>query len=91
VSKKRLDTTAIVNELEHSSFFRSPQQGEPQQPASEKASITASALASPPTTDPIETIRKSVKQIGKEVSFVRLTPDEKRQLKDIVYTYQRRA
>lgn len=36
----------------------------------------------------IEAIRKSVRHIGKEVSFVRLTPEEKRQLVDITYTYK---
>jgi hypothetical protein len=41
--------------------------------------------------DLIETIRKTVKVPGKEVSFVRLTPGEKGQLTDIVYTYKRRG
>jgi len=36
----------------------------------------------------VEAIRKTVKQIGKEVSFVRLLPEEKRQLADIAYTYK---
>ena len=37
----------------------------------------------------IETIRKTVKKVGREVSFVRLSPEEKNQLTDIVYTYKR--
>ena len=37
----------------------------------------------------IASIRKAVKVLGKEVSFVRMTPIEKRQLADIVYTYKR--
>jgi hypothetical protein len=36
----------------------------------------------------VETIRKAVRHVGKEVSFVRLTPEEKRQLADIAYTYK---
>lgn len=36
----------------------------------------------------IEGIRRRVRQIGKEVSFVRLTPEEKRQLTDIAYQYK---
>lgn len=36
----------------------------------------------------IEVIRKSVRHAGKEVSFVRLTPEEKRQLADIAYAYK---
>jgi hypothetical protein len=39
----------------------------------------------------IESLRKSVKGVGKEVSFVRLTPEEKAQLFDIVYTYKRQG
>ncbi len=36
----------------------------------------------------IETIRKTVKQIGKETTFIRLTPEEKKQLREIDYTYK---
>lgn len=39
----------------------------------------------------IEKIRKAVKQIGKEVTFVRLTPDEKARLSDVAYTYKRQG
>lgn len=107
MAKKQLNTTGIVNELEHSSFFSKPAPAPsqpspipspalstpfqehvipPSKPASKKASTLASIA-----TDFIEAVRKSVKQIGKEVSFVRLTPEEKRQLKDIAYTYQRQG
>ncbi len=41
--------------------------------------------------DVVETIRKAVKTPGKEVSFVRLTAEEKAQLADIVYTYKRQG
>lgn len=37
----------------------------------------------------IETIRKAVKQLGKEATFSRLTEDEKRSLGEVVYTYKR--
>ncbi len=43
------------------------------------------------STDIIQTIRKAVKTPGKEVSFVRLTAEEKGQLADIVYTYKRQG
>ncbi len=39
----------------------------------------------------IEKIRKSVKSVGREILYVRLTPDEKNQLVDIVYTYKRQG
>lgn len=41
--------------------------------------------------DVIEMIRKAVKAPGKEVSFVRLTAEEKGHLADIVYTYKRQG
>lgn len=53
-------------------------------------STTANVLASYHASV-IENIRKSVKTVGKEVTFVRLTPEEKRALADIAYTYKRRG
>lgn len=49
----------------------------------------ASTLAS--TLEDIEHIRKAVKEVGREVTFVRLTREEKQQLADIVYTYKRQG
>ena len=54
------------------------------------ASNHASMLANHPDML-IETIRKTVKQIGKEITFLRLTPEEKEQLREIDYTYKRRG
>jgi hypothetical protein len=51
-------------------------------------SVSASVLASY-QLNVIESIRKVVKVPGKEVSFVRLTAEEKAHLADIVYTYKR--
>jgi hypothetical protein len=36
----------------------------------------------------IETVRKTVKVPGKEVSFTRLTPAEKDRLRDVLYTFK---
>ena len=60
---------------------------------SQSASPVASVLASSveDLRQLVEAIRKVVKVPGKEVSFVRLTQDEKDQLTDIVYTYKRRG
>jgi hypothetical protein len=52
---------------------------------SEQSDQNASVLASY-TDSTIETIRKTVKAAGKEVSFIRLTQNEKNQLADILYT-----
>jgi hypothetical protein len=54
------------------------------------ASKQASSLPSN-SAEVIERIRKVVKVPGKEVLFVRLTPEEKAQLGDIVYTYKRQG
>lgn len=58
--------------------------------ASTLASVVDSVSAS---LDPtiIDQIRKIVKVPGKEVSYVRLTPAEKGDLADIVYTYKRQG
>jgi hypothetical protein len=39
----------------------------------------------------LEKIRKTVKSLGKEVAFTRVTPEEKGKLADIVYTYKRQG
>ena len=39
----------------------------------------------------IEAIRRVVKTPGREVSFVRLTPEEKGQLAEVVYTFKRQG
>ena len=64
------------------------------QPARPRASQLASEQASTLATvsdETIDTIRRAVKVAGKEVSFVRLTAEEKAQLTDIVYTYKRQG
>jgi hypothetical protein len=53
------------------------------------ASNRASVLAS--ESDHVDAIRKVVKRPGKEVVYVRLTPEEKGQLADVVYTYKRQG
>jgi hypothetical protein len=53
------------------------------------ASNHASTLAS--KSDHVDAIRKVVKRPGKEVVYVRLTPEEKGQLADVVYTYKRQG
>ena len=58
--------------------------------ASKQASSNASTLANNQATN-VESIRKTVRRIGKEVTFVRLTPEEKAQLADIIYTYKRQG
>jgi hypothetical protein len=39
----------------------------------------------------VEAIRRVVKRPGREVSFVRLTPEEKGELAEVVYTYKRQG
>ena len=53
---------------------------------SKEASMHASLLAYK-QDDSIETIRKSVKQVGKDTVFIRLTTDEKAEIASIVYTF----
>ena len=61
---------------------------------SSEAYELASELADtalPGAADAIESIRKVVKVPGREVSFVRLSPEEKAKVVDIVYTYRRQG
>jgi hypothetical protein len=56
-----------------------------------KQAITDASTLANNHEDLIESIRKTVKHLGKEVTFIRLTPEEKSQLADIVYTYKRQG
>ena len=101
--KKRINTEAIKNELAGSVFFPQAQhepstQEQSQETttnplqASEKASNDASKHASTLADEMnLEPIHKTLKFIGKEVLYVRLTQEEKNQVADIEYTYQRQG
>ncbi len=98
--KKQLPTAMISNELSESSvFFPKPAimeqtQAEKSEQATPPASTEESQIAQEPASyhaSMIAAIRKSVRQLGKEVSFVRLTVEEKQQLADIVYTHKRQG
>ncbi|TAK28809.1 MAG: hypothetical protein EPO21_21885 [Chloroflexota bacterium] len=52
---------------------------------------TLDSMLAPYPDSLIASIRKTVKIPGREVSFVRLTAEEKGQLADIVYTYKRQG
>lgn len=58
------------------------------EPAAPKAAETAPS-PTPNQTELVETIRKNVKQLGKESAFCRFTEEEKSALGDIVYKYKR--
>lgn len=47
--------------------------------------------SSPVDTDAIEALRQIVKVPGREVSYVRLTPEEKARLADVIYTFKRQG
>lgn len=67
---------------------------EPQPPPTRaKARSHASKQASSKDDDAeaVEAIRKTVKTLGREVSFVRLTPEEKGVLAEVVYAYKRQG
>ncbi len=86
-----LEIPATVQPDTSSLLEENPQIGQPvrlaRKIAANKACTDASMLARYPE-NLIDEIRKIVKSTGKEVSFVRLTPEEKKQLVDIVYTYK---
>lgn len=55
----------------------------------DKPAITQASTLTNQDAENIERIRKVVKAIGKEVTYVRLLPEEKEKLGDIVYAYKR--
>ena len=60
--------------------------------ASNNASIDASKHASTQASEvDLKVVLKTLKLIGKEVLYVRLTQEEKSQVNDIEYTYQRQG
>ena len=65
-----------------------PVERPPSEQSSKPASVLAPAIAPP---IPIEAVRRIVKVVGREVSFCRVSPEEKAQLAEIVYTYKRRG
>ncbi len=104
MKKKQLNTTEVMNELRGQSVFFPQAEHKPnsqEQPpktvsnslqASEKASNDASKLARTLAVEMnVATIHKTLKLIGKEVLYVRLTQEEKNQVADIEYTYQRQG
>ena len=78
-------TPAPIREL-HPADVRQPARPRASRRASEQASTLAMV-----SSETIDAIRRAVKVAGKEVSFVRLTVEEKAQLADIVYTYKRQG
>lgn len=53
--------------------------------------IRSGITSSPADIDVIEEIRQIVKVPGREVSYVRLTPEEKAHLSDTIYTFKRQG
>ena len=79
------ESTVIYEEPAATSSESKPASGSSTQD-SEQASMLARYHDSS-----IEAIRKTVKQFGKESVFVRVTPEEKRRIADIAYSYKRQG
>ena len=97
---KKLDTKEVMSELSGSAYFGGKKTKSPTSPVvkktptrrvkakpKKKAIVLSSYRDSTPSN--IENIRKCVKELGKEATFLRLTEKEKRELTDIVYNYKR--
>jgi len=87
------ETMGVVGGTSSVSRPAAPQRKRANSPEGVHASVHASKHASETNqqTDRVETIRKVVKRPGKEVVYVRLTPEEKRLLADVVHQYRRRG
>ncbi len=82
---------AVTRSDEHETASKQTASDSERKHASRQASAVEARPASPHHSDVIEQIRKTVKVPGREVAFVRLTPEEKGKLADIVYTYKRQG
>ncbi len=112
MSKKKLNTSMVLNELSGQSvYFRKDSpvgktQVTDNQPEDNTDIMDGSKQppkldAMPPSNHDttvsryhdttIETVRKAVKEIGKEAATHRFTPDEKQAIADLVYTYKRQG
>lgn len=104
--KKKLNVDGVMNELKGESVFFPAQSAPPETPqppirteptlktvettSPASASVQASTQASQHDSLLAE-IRRTIKVQGKEVSYVRLTQEEKNQLADIIYSYKRQG
>jgi len=69
---------------------RSSRQSRPR-PQTAPRTVASTRGAVEAQDDVVQRIRKIVKTQGREVSFIRLTAEEKGQLADVVYTYKRQG
>jgi hypothetical protein len=68
-----------------------PAKRQPRSRARASSTTPQASDAAPDDVDVIEEIRRIVKMPGREVSYVRLTPEEKARLSDVIYTYKRQG
>jgi hypothetical protein len=112
MSKKKLNTTVVLNELSGQSVYFQKESPKEQSHSldipSKNNSDNKDGIKQPSNHEPmtprahdtmgsrvhdttIETIRKAVKQIGKEGATHRFTSKEKRDIADLIYTYKRQG
>lgn len=103
MSKKKLKTAHVLSELTNqSAFFNQETSPRSKEQHNSETELTKKKTGEPTTTPSnhetvvsryhdamVETIRKSVKEFGKEAATHRFTSDEKQKIADIVYAYKR--
>jgi hypothetical protein len=61
-------------------------------PAKETKLVPPSGpLPAAPPTDSVEALQQSLKTIGKEIYYIRITPEEKANIEDVLHTLKRRG
>lgn len=68
-----------------------PVKRQPRSHSRVSSNVSPSNDVVPDEANDIEEIRQIVKMPGREVSYVRLTPEEKARLSDVIYTYKRQG
>jgi hypothetical protein len=101
MSKKKLNSDSIKNELTGQSVFFQKKESSKKPYSVRQKIATTNHDAKPPSNHDttvsryhetmIETVRKAVKQFGKEAATHRFTVDEKNAIADLVFTNKRQG
>lgn len=101
MSKKRVNTAALANELrEGSVFFQPPSPTVQEVEKPKEEAVNSDDTMTPRNHDTVipryqdrlvELLRAAVKKFGKEAATHRFTPEEKQAIAEVVFTYGRQG
>lgn len=90
-TQARSNEAAVLPEAEHQ---EAPAPAESNPPKARKAASRPRSAPVPtptPSSDPLAEMQQTLKTIGKEIYYVRVTPDEKARIEDVLHALKRRG